>query len=156
MLRFPVVTLFDELRGVLAAFDRDGIDYALVGGLAVAIWGAPRATKDIDLLIQPQDRDRAMQAAAGLGFTLAALPMEFKDGTTMQRVTKIDSNADAMTLDLMLVDRSLAAAWQSRARLPFGDASVSVVSREALIGMKARAARPIDLVDVQNLQEVDR
>lgn len=156
MLRFPVVTLFDELRGVLAAFDRDGIDYALVGGLAVAIWGAPRATKDIDLLIQPQDRDRAMKAAAGLGFTLAALPMEFKDGTTMQRVTKIDSNADAMTLDLMLVDRSLAAAWQSRARLPFGDASVSVVSREALIGMKARAARPIDLVDVQNLQEVDR
>jgi len=156
MLRFPVVTLFDELRGVLAAFDRDGIDYALVGGLAVAIWGAPRATKDIDLLIQPRDRDRAMQAAAGLGFTLAALPMEFKDGTTMQRVTKIDSNADAMTLDLMLVDRSLAAAWQSRARLPFGDASVSVVSREALIGMKARAARPIDLVDVQNLQEVDR
>jgi len=107
-------------------------------------------------LIQPRDRDRAMQAAAGLGFTLAALPMEFKDGTTMQRVTKIDSNADAMTLDLMLVDRSLAAAWQSRARLPFGDASVSVVSREALIGMKARAARPIDLVDVQNLQEVDR
>jgi len=156
MLRSPVVTLFDELRGVLAAFDRDGIDYALVGGLAVAIWGAPRATKDIDLLIQPQDRDRAMKAAAGLGFTLAALPMEFKDGTTMQRVTKIDSNADAMTLDLMLVDRSLAAAWQSRARLPFGDASVSVVSREALIGMKARAARPIDLVDVQNLQEVDR
>ena len=156
MLRFPVVTLFDELRGVLAAFDRDGIDYALVGGLAVAIWGAPRATKDIDLLIQPRDRDRAMQAAAGLGFTLAALPMEFKDGTTMQRVTKIDANADAMTLDLMLVDRSLAAAWQSRARLPFGDASVSVVSREALIGMKARAARPIDLVDVQNLQEVDR
>jgi len=156
MLRSPVVTLFDELRGVLAAFDRDGIDYALVGGLAVAIWGAPRATKDIDLLIQPQDRDRAMKAAAGLGFTLAALPMEFKDGTTMQRVTKIDANADAMTLDLMLVDRSLAAAWQSRARLPFGDASVSVVSREALIGMKARAARPIDLVDVQNLQEVDR
>jgi len=156
MLRFPVVTLFEELRGVLAAFDRDGIDYALVGGLAVAIWGAPRATRDIDLLIQPRDRERAMKAAAGQGFTLVALPMEFKDGTEMQRVTKIDPNADAMTVDLMLVDRALEVAWQSRMRLPFGDSSVWVVSREALIGMKARAARPIDLMDIQNLKEGDR
>lgn len=156
MLRFPAVKLYDELRGVLAALDREQIDYALVGGLAVAIWGAPRATKDIDLLIQPQDRQRAMTAAAGQGFTLAALPMEFKDGTEMQRLTKIDSNADALTLDLMLVDRSLEAAWQSRTRLPFGDSAVSVVSREALIGMKARAGRPVDLMDIQNLKESDR
>jgi len=156
MLRSPAVTLLDELRGVLAAFDRDGIDYALVGGLAVAVWGAPRATRDIDLLIQPHDRERAMKTAAGEGFTLAALPLEFKDGTEMQRVTKIDANADALTLDLMLVDPSLEPAWQSRTRLPFGDRSISVVSREALIGMKARAARPVDLLDIQNLQEGDR
>jgi len=156
MLRFPAVKLYDELRGVLAAFDREGIDYAVIGGLAVAIWGAPRATKDIDLLIQPQDRERAMTAAAGQGFTLVALPMEFKDGTQLQRVTKIDSNADALTLDLMLVDRSLEVAWQSRSRVPFADSDVSVVSREVLIGLKARAARPLDLIDIQNLQEVDR
>lgn len=156
MLRFPVVRLYDELRGVLAAFDREGIDYAVIGGLAVAIWGAPRATKDIDMLIQPQDRDRAMKAAAGEGFTLASLPMEFKDGTEMQRVTKIDSNADTMTLDLMLVDRSLQTAWQSRTRVAFADSSVSVISREALIGLKARAARPVDLVDIQNLKDGDR
>lgn len=156
MLRFPTVQLYDELRGVLAAFERDGIDYAVIGALAVAIWGAPRATKDIDLLIQRHDRDAAMKAAAGRGFTLAALPMEFKDGTEMQRVTKIDANANAMTLDLMLVDRSLEGAWQSRTRIAFGDASVSVVSRDALIGMKARAARPLDLADIQNLKDGDR
>jgi hypothetical protein len=30
------------------------------------------------------------------------------------------------------------------------------VSREALIGMKARAARPQDIADVQNLRDIDR
>jgi hypothetical protein len=30
------------------------------------------------------------------------------------------------------------------------------VSREALIGMKARAARPQDIMDIQNLKDGDR
>jgi hypothetical protein len=61
-----------------------------------------------------------------------------------------------MTIDYMLVDANLAPAWTSRIRLPFGNGHVNVVSREALIGMKARAARPQDLADIQNLKELDR
>jgi hypothetical protein len=150
------VTIYDELRAVLHALDRDGIDYALVGGLAVAVWGAPRATKDVDLLIQPADLERAMQALRTCGFTLSALPFEFKDGTTMQRVSKVDPSGDLMTVDLMMVDRNLASAWASRQRLPLGQEQVVVISRDALIAMKALAARPQDLADIQNMQEGDR
>jgi hypothetical protein len=52
------LTLYDELREVLAALDEAGVEYAPVGALAVAVWGAPRATKDIDLLVQKHDVDR--------------------------------------------------------------------------------------------------
>jgi predicted nucleotidyltransferase len=45
------VTLLEQLRAILAALDHAGIEYALVGGLAVAVWGGPRATQDIDLLL---------------------------------------------------------------------------------------------------------
>lgn len=150
------VTIYDELRAVLGAMDRDGVDYALVGGLAVAVWGAPRATKDIDLLIQPGDLARAMQTLRTCGFTLSALPFEFKDGTTMQRVSKVDANGELMTVDLMMVDRNLEAAWSSRQRLPLGQEQVVVISRDALIAMKALAARPQDLADIQNMQDGDR
>jgi hypothetical protein len=50
------------------------VEYALVGGLAVAVWGAPRATKDIDLLVQPERLDAAMNAVASCGFTFTAAP----------------------------------------------------------------------------------
>jgi hypothetical protein len=150
------VTLYDELRGVLDTLDQAKIDYALVGALAVAVWGAPRATKDIDLLVQRADLPRATTVLGARGFTLAALPIEFKDGTELQRISKIDASGGLMTLDLMLVNDSLETAWASRMRLPFGEGSVSVVSREALIDMKARAARPHDLMDIQNLREGDR
>jgi hypothetical protein len=150
------VVLLDELKGVLLALDDAGVDYALIGALAVAVWGAPRATKDIDLLIRAGDLERAHAAVRGCGFTLDALPMEFKDGTTVQRMNKIDPAGDLMTVDLMVVDANLEAAWDSRIKLPFGSRQVSVVSRDALIGMKARAARPQDVMDIQNLKDGDR
>lgn len=33
----------------------EGIDHALIGGLAVARWGYPRATADVDFLLAPDD-----------------------------------------------------------------------------------------------------
>jgi hypothetical protein len=61
-----------------------------------------------------------------------------------------------MTVDFMLVDTNLEAVWASRIRLEFGAGEVSVISRAALIGMKARAARPQDIMDIQNLKDIDR
>ncbi|MEJ7733122.1 MAG: nucleotidyl transferase AbiEii/AbiGii toxin family protein [Polyangiaceae bacterium] len=148
--------LYDELRDVLRALDEAGVDYALVGALAVAVWGAPRATKDIDLLVRREDLSRSMAALAATGYTLQGLPFQFKDGTELQRVNKVDDAGNLMTVDLMLVHPSLETAWSSRSRLSFGDGQVSVVSREALIAMKALAARPQDIMDVQNLSDIDR
>jgi hypothetical protein len=151
-----LVTIYEELRSVLGALERAQVDYALVGGLAVAVWGAPRATKDIDLLVQPDDLPSAMACVRECGFTLEALPFEFKDGTTLQRVSKVDKQGNLMTLDFILVDHNLAPAWASRSPLPLGNERVVVISREALIAMKALAARAQDLADIQNLREVDR
>ena len=150
------MTLLDELRAVLRALDAAGVEYALAGGLAVAVWGAPRATKDIDLLIQPDSLPRAVAAVRECGFTLEALPFEFQDGTRLQRVNKVDAQGNLLTVDFMLVDRNLAPAWAGRTRLPFGGGDVVVVGREALIAMKALAGRPQDIADIQNLKEVDR
>jgi hypothetical protein len=150
------VTLYEELRKVLDALDQASVDYALVGGLAVAVWGAPRATKDIDLLVRPEDLSRAKAALEVGGFTLEGLPFQFKDGTQVQRINKVDAEGLLMTVDLMIVDKNLESAWATRERFPFADRDVAVISREALIAMKARAARPQDIADIENLKDIDR
>jgi hypothetical protein len=59
-----------ERRGrITAAFKAAGIEYALVGGQAVALWvatkdpAAVRTTKDVDLLLRRTDLGRASAAA---------------------------------------------------------------------------------------------
>ena len=150
------MTLYDELRSVLEALNQAGVEYALVGGLAVAVWGAPRATKDIDLLVRSENLPEALVAVRARGFTLEALPFVFKDGTTLHRVSKVAKSGDLLTVDFMVVDRNLEAAWASRTHLALADQEVVVISREALIAMKALAARPQDIADIQNLNESDR
>jgi len=45
------------LRHVWNTIDELGIDAAVVGGLALAIWKYPRATRDVDLLVSVTDHE---------------------------------------------------------------------------------------------------
>jgi hypothetical protein len=150
------VTLIEELSGLVQALDAAGVEYGLVGALALAVWGSPRATQDIDLLVRADALERAREVARTRGFVLEALPIRFQDGMELRRVTKIDPAGGHLTLDLILVSPNLEAVWSSRQSVPFGEFPLQVVSRDALIAMKLSAGRPQDLVDVQRLQEQDR
>jgi hypothetical protein len=144
-----------EFLAVVGTLEAAGLDYAVVGGFAVAIWGAPRATVDIDLLVRPEDVDPILAAVRPLGYTIEALPMKFQDGVELRRVTRIDGE-ELATLDLLLVNVNLESVWQSRRQVATDAGRVKVVSREALIRMKASAGRPQDVSDIQRLQDLDR
>jgi hypothetical protein len=81
--------------------------------------------------------------------------MTFRDGTQMQRLSKI-SGGETLTLDLLIVNDNLEPAWRSRLRLDTEFGPLSVVSRDALIAMKVAAGRPRDLGDVASLEDMDR
>ena len=46
-----MATLLQELLDITSDLERNGIEYAVCGGLALTIHGFPRATFDIDVLI---------------------------------------------------------------------------------------------------------
>ncbi len=140
---------------MLSELDAANVEYALVGGLAVAVWGAPRATKDIDLLVRADSLKRALDAVAKRRFTLAAAPMKFRDGMQLQRVSRVEGG-EILTVDFIIVDDNLESAWQSRAKLDTVDGPTWVISREALIQMKVAAGRPIDAADIEKLKDIDR
>lgn len=55
--------LLVELANLIKVFDEDEIDYALCGGLALAVYAKPRATLDIDIMVQPDYLDEIKQKA---------------------------------------------------------------------------------------------
>lgn len=146
-----MVDVYAELVAVLTAFDAAKIEYALCGALALAVHGAPRATKDIDLIARKEDFEAIRTAVRGLGFTFEALPMTFSgSGIEVQRFTKLVGGRPLM-LDVLWLIPKLEVVWNDRVRLPWNEGTLSVVSRDGLITLKLTAGRAQDLVDVQSL-----
>ncbi|MEP6654867.1 MAG: nucleotidyl transferase AbiEii/AbiGii toxin family protein [Myxococcales bacterium] len=119
---------FQELTDLVGALERSSIDYALCGGVALAIHGAPRATQDIDLLLRPEDTDRLRAVARACGYTFESSPMDFASCVTIQRFTKL-IEAQPFMLDVLLVSPPIERVWAERVKLAFERGTVCVVSR---------------------------
>jgi predicted nucleotidyltransferase len=148
--------LLAELMALVASLDRHRVEYAICGGIALAIHGVPRATQDIDLLAQETDLEPLRTAARECGFVFESEPMEFhQSSVTIVRFTKLVGVLPLM-LDVLLAKGPTKRVWDGRQEILFEGTRVKVVTREGLITLKLAAARPQDMVDIQKLTEVNR
>ncbi len=147
--------LFREFTGLVGALADARVDYAVVGALALAIHGVPRATVDIDLLVPPEAVTAAVEVGRSRGYLAEAVPLTFPDGMVIHRLNRFHGK-EHLTLDLIVVNENLRHAWASRGRVESEEGPIWVVSRQALLRMKAAAGRPQDLADVERLREQDR
>jgi predicted nucleotidyltransferase len=150
--------LKDELLRIADCLERSRIDYALCGGLAVVVHGYPRMTKDIDILIRPEDLDRAREELAKIEYDLEAGIFRFNPGTSKESVLYRVSRAvdtEWTTLDLMLVAPVFEKVWADREVIQLGTQSLTIVSKQGLITMKEVAGRPQDIADIDALRRMD-
>lgn len=150
----PAFDLDAELETLAKAFAARGIDYALCGGLALAVHGHPRATKDIDVLVRGESVDAARRVAHALGFDIEAMPMTFASGIEVRRVSKVESDR-LLSIDLIVVEPMLEGPWSSKQSVTWRGGPLAVVSRAGLVEMKRLAGRPQDLADLFQLGEAD-
>ena len=148
------------LERLVEAFHERKIPYAIVGGVAVALHGAPRGTVDIDIVLKHSRRffNELEACMKGLGF-LPRLPVtaseiyEFKDEYIARRNliawSFYNPQNPIEVLDVILThDLSDMKSVSKK----FGLQSLRVLSIADLISMKKQSGRPQDLEDVKVLK----
>jgi hypothetical protein len=131
------------------------VRYALFGGLAVGAHGLPRATKDVDLFLDPSpDNIRAAVRALEELFADPALveitPEEMEEyGLIRYGPADYDFVIDLTSR----LGEAVRFADLEATPLDFLGEQIPVVSPRALIRMKEAAGRPQDLLDVARLRE---
>jgi hypothetical protein len=148
--------ILDELNSLTEKLGEKKIDYALCGGLALAIYALPRATLDIDILIEPRRLETTKEIAHQLGFTLKAKPMTFHDGRIqIHRLTKIEPGSEeSLVLDILLVTPGIREAWDNRITVEWDRGKISVVSPEGLILLKSLRKSGQDQDDINYLRSI--
>jgi len=137
----------------LAAFAAEGVEYLVVGGYAVAYWGEPRFTKDIDLWIgsDPANVRRTLRALKAFG-----APEGVVD--ELEAATESDvlwMGRPPLRIDLLkgVPGGCFAEAYRNRVEADWDGTRVSMVAREDLVALKRASGRAIDLVDLAMLEE---
>lgn len=148
--------ILNELRILTKRLQEENIDYALCGGLALAIYTLPRATLDIDILIEASSLERTERVVHDLGYTIIADPMNFHDGKIqIRRVTKIESGTgEALMLDMLLVTSDIREAWDKRLVVEWEYGPINVVSPEGLILLKSFRKSGQDQDDIDFLRNI--
>lgn len=149
-----MLDIYDELKYLIKKLEENGIEYALCGGLAMAVHGIPRSTVDIDLLVQKTSLERIKGKARELGYTLEATPMNFANGAVeIHRISKIDPDSrDILMVDILMVTPSLLKVWEAREKLEWEGSPLFVVSREGLIFLKSMRNSGQDMDDIKRLK----
>jgi hypothetical protein len=149
-----MIDIHDELWQLTARLDEQNIEYALCGGMAMAVHQRPRFTIDIDLLIEEESLLRTIDVARDLGYSIRGNDLSLANGAVeIRRFSKIDPDSeDLLTLDLLLVTPEVRTAWDSRVQAEWEGGTLSVVSAAGLIAMKQLRRSGMDLDDIKALE----
>ncbi len=147
----PPAAAPDELRRALvelvAFLESRRIPYMIVGAMAVAVWGRPRATVDIDVTLRI-DRDDLESLAAHAESSGFRLDRQWLEWNPSLRGHQIRLARGGLTMDAMRPrDAHEEGAFARRREIPAEGRTLWFVAPDDLILMKLKAGRPRDFED---------
>jgi len=139
---------FEEL---LKLFNKNKVRYCIVGAYAVGIYGAPRYTKDMDLLIEPdiENAERIIKSLAEFGFKSLGL----KENDFIQKGKTVQLGYEPVRIDLITsIDGcNFQEVWENRTTGIYGKQKAFFIGFDELIKNKKKSARKQDNVDISIL-----
>jgi len=147
---------FGELRRILAAFEKEGVRYVLVGSMAMAAQGLVRATRDVDFFVdpQPQNIDRLRRALKSL----------FEDDPNIEQISAADLGGDYPAVQYtpphgrysMDILSRLSTAFRyedlESETVALDGVTARVATPRMLYRMKRSTARPQDGMDAETIR----
>lgn len=141
-----------DFLDMLSALSDAEADFLVVGAHALAVHGVARATGDLDLWVRPTlDNARAVhRALAAFGAPLETLDVEeLTEPDLVFQVGVAPARIDILT---SISGVEFGEAWESRLIVPIDGLDVPVLGRAQFLRNKRASGRPQDLADVARLE----
>ncbi len=149
---------FDPAPSIVATarvLNEAGVEFALIGGLALGAWGIDRATKDADFAVPVGAAERAAQKLEADGAETRPLRI----GGVAVRDSKKNLRIDLIDRRFHLAALYREAISEARASNRFtsvGSTQVALVSLEHLLAMKMASGEPKDDADVRRILQLQQ
>ena len=149
----------NDFKELLSEFNAHQVKYLIVGGYAVAIHAQPRATKDLDIFVQPEPEngEAVFAALAKFGAPMGDLkPADLIDPSSFFRMGVSPQMIEILP---QISGVTLEDAWQRRIETIIDEQTglkAFVISADDLITNKLASGRHQDLADVEAVRAAQR
>ena len=149
--------IWPTLADAVQLLEARGIEFALIGGLAVSLRGQPRMTVDVDLVML-SDVERALELVREIDSTpFAPLFPGVEEVVARSSILPLRHRTTGIRVDVAIgMSGFERQAVRRAAPVSIGAVRVPVVATEDLLVMKALAGRPQDEEDIRGLIAVQR
>ncbi len=147
--------MLNKLKEVFKSFQNHKVKYVVIGGIASILHGVPRATFDLDILIEASEENtkRLLNALVDAGLGTATL-------TNVEDVlaNEITIFKDRVRIDVQTLTPGLKFqdAWKRKETMDFHGQKFYVLSLQDLISSKKASGRDVDLEDVRLLEQSEK
>jgi hypothetical protein len=128
-----------------------GVEYVVVGALALAFHGYPRYTGDVDILVAREATNAARVVAALAAFGFGSLGIAEQDLLEENSIIQLGHPPVRIDLLTSISGVTFAEAWAGRVAGDFDGVPVHYIGRQQLLRNKQAAGRPKDLGDAAEL-----
>lgn len=146
---------FEHTKRVLAALEEEKVRYVLIGGVALNLIGLPRATLDIDLFVEPEERniERLKHALRRVFDDPMIEDIRSEDLLGEYPAVQYVPPTGTFSVDILtrLGDAFRYEDLESQ-RIPFEEIVVTVATPLTLYRMKKGTVRPRDWDDAISLR----
>jgi hypothetical protein len=142
-----------DFRDLFAALNAAHAEFLIVGGYALAVHGAPRFTKDLDVWVQanPDNAQRVWNALDAFGAPFGDLTLQ--DLSAPGIVFQMGLPPNRIDIITVIDGVEFHEAWEQRIASAYGDQPVMVIGMDDLIRNKEATGRPQDRLDAQTLRQ---
>jgi predicted nucleotidyltransferase len=160
------VTSWPEFRptALLRRLAAHGVDFVVVGGIAMVGHGSARNTRDLDICYATDPAN-----LEALGATLVELAARLRgvaddvpfapDARTLRRTSMLTLDTSDGWIDLLVSPPGAPAYKELRARadrVTLDGVAVLIASLDDLEAMKRAADRPVDRIDLEEIEVIRR
>lgn len=135
----------------IESLNSSGVEYLVVGAVALAHHGWPRYTGDLDILVRNSLENGKRLESALREFGLGSLDLKAADFVNSYHVIQLGVPPNRIDLLTSITGVTFEEAWAGRIEAELGGTPAKFIGREALIQNKKSTGRPQDLADLEAL-----
>ena len=148
MIRLP-----KDFKELLQLLNSKKIEYLVVGGYAVALYGYPRATGDMDIwiAISKDNAHKTVEALKEFGFSAPQLKKEL----FLEKEKNIRMGNPPLRIEILTsIDGvEFTQCYRNKNTVTIDDIDINFISLEDLKKNKKASGRYQDLADLENLEK---